>query len=141
MAFLTLEGELNWTRVVNPEEYEGKKSWSTTITLDPEGVNTVMELKAEGVKNSLKKNAETGKWYVKFSRPVEIKKGDKVTRVLSPPIVTDKDGNILDGLTIGNGSKGIITLDVYEHPVKGGAKAKAARLEKIMITELIKYGS
>ena len=140
MAFIQLEGELNWTRVVNPEEYEGKKSWSTTITLDPAGVNTVMELKAEGVKNVLKKN-DKNQWYVKFSRPVEVKRGDKVVKVLSAPVVTDMEGNVVDGLTIGNGTKGIVTLDIYEHNVKGGGKAKAARLEAIKITELVKYGT
>lgn len=138
MAFIQLEGELTWTRVVNPEEFEGKQSWSTCITLDPAGVNTVMELKAEGVKNVLKKN-DKNQWYVKFSRPVEVKKAGKVVKVLSAPVVTDAEGNIIDGLTIGNGTKGIVTLDVYEHPVKGGTKAKAARLESIKVTELVKY--
>lgn len=140
MALIELEGELSWVKAVTPEEYEGKKSWSTTITLDPAGVNTVMELKAEGVKNVLKKN-DKNQWYVKFSRPVEVKRGDKVVKVLSAPIVTDTEGNVIDGMTVGNGSKGIITLDIYEHNVKGGGKAKAARLEAIKITELVKYGS
>ena len=140
MAFIQLEGELTWTRVVNPAEFEGKKSWTTCITLDPVGVNTVMELKAEGVKNVLKKN-DKNQWYVKFSRPVEIKKGDKVVKVLSAPAVTGPDGNPLDGLTIGNGTKGIVTLDVYTHPMKGGGQAKAARLESIKVTELVKYGA
>ena len=140
MALVELEGELNWTRIVNPEEYEGKKSWSTTITLTPPGVQTVMEMKAEGVKNNLKKN-DKNQWYVKFSRPVERKKGDKVIQVFSPPIAVDTEGNVIDGNIIGNGSKGIVTVDLYEHPVKGGGKSKAARLERIKITELVKYGS
>lgn len=138
MAFITLEGELSWTRVVNPEEYEGKKSWSTCITLDPIGVNTVMELKAEGVKNVLKKN-DKNQWYVKFSRPVEIKKGDKVVKTLNAPVVTDASGTVIDGMTIGNGTKGEVTLDVYTHPVKGGGQSKAARLESIKVTELVVY--
>lgn len=136
---ITMEGKLKWTRVVTPEEYEGKKSWSTTIYPNDAGVMKVMEIKAEGVKNNLKKDMETGEWFIKFSRPVEVKKKDKVVKVLTPPVVTDADGNVIDGDTVGNGSEAIITLDLYEHAVKGGGKSKAARLESIKITKLEAY--
>ena len=138
MPLITIEGKLDWTRVVTPEEYEGKKTWSTTVYPNAAGIQTVMEIKAEGVKNNLKK-AEDGSWYIKFSRPVEIKKKDKVVKVLQPPVVTDMEGNIIDGYTIGNGSEGIVTLDLYTHPMKGGTTSKAARLERIKITKLVKY--
>lgn len=139
MALIELEGELSWVKAVTPDEYEGKRNWSACTTLNPDALQMIMELKAEGVKNVLKKD-DQNRWYIKVSRRDGIYKGDKMTKVLNPPVVTDAEGNIIDGDTVGNGSKGILKIDVYEHPVKGGTKAKAMRLESIKITELKKRG-
>ncbi len=138
MGTLTkIEGELDWTRVVNPEEYNGKKHWSTTVHPTRDSLDVIRDLQADGIKNVVKKD-DRG-YYVKFSRPIQQEKKGKIVKTFQPPIVTDKDGNVIDGMKIGNGSKGVVTLDVYEHAIQGGGKAKAARLESIQITELVEY--
>lgn len=134
-----ISDNLSWIKTDIPEEYNGKQSWSVTAHLNPDGVNKVMELKAEGVKNVLKKDDKG--WYVKFSRPVVQKnKEGKVTKQFNPPVVSGPDGTIVNGM-VANGATGTVVLDVYQHPVQGGGKAKAARLEGIKLNTWTMYGS
>lgn len=133
--FVELEGALSWVKVdpSNPEPPFGNEKsgkWSVVLHPTKEGIETVRDLQAEGLKNVVKKD-ENG-YYVKFSRPVARFNKDGVkTKEFDPPKLT--------GATvkeIGNGSLATIKLEVYEHPTPAGGKAKAARLYSVDITRL-----
>lgn len=73
-----------------------------------------------------------------YNRPMEMT--DKMGRKhgMAPVEVMLKDGTPYDGL-IGNGSDGVVKLEVYRHKTPGGGEAKAARLMAIRVDELIPY--
>lgn len=142
-----IEGELMWVRVNAPEIKMKNKPgdpdeyhWRAAIIPTKESLMDVMDLQSLGVKNKLKKT-EDNRYMISFSRPTERKnrKTGKVTQSFTAPPVFLADGVTQTTELIGNGSKGKITVDIYEHPTMGGGKAHAARLHSIVVTELKKY--
>ena len=76
---------------------------------------------------NVKKNSD-GQHYVRPTRKPE----------LGPPIVVDLAGDPVDPTTIGNGS--IATVDVKtKFMVIGGAERMPIYIEKVIITDLVKY--
>lgn len=141
--FETLEGELHYVRTKEAEQspftpagQPPKFQWKLMFRPNQESLMKVMDMQSKGVKNQLKKD-EQG-YYVNFSRPTEIRTKKGVIK-LDPPKVTNADGSVIDEL-IGNGSKGTIRVELYQHNTPNGGKAYAARLDSITVTDLIPYG-
>lgn len=144
--FVDLEGEIMWARCIQPElspfknkpNDPDKYQWKTALRPTQESLMTFMDLQSLGIKNKLGKD-ENG-YVINFNRPTEIvnKKTGKVIRKFDPPQVTGPDGSVFNE-PIGNGSKGIVTIELYEHPVQGGKTAHAARFHAIKLKEVVKY--
>lgn len=146
----TLSGELYWARTQSPElkPFKNKPSdpdeyqWKVMLRPDQASMIKVMDLQAKGCKNKLGKD-EKG-YTVNFNRPtVRFKKPPSgpwtAIEKFEAPKVTMNGSAFAD--LIGNGSKGNVVVEVYEHKAPGGKTAHAARLHAIEITELVPYGS
>lgn len=132
--YVFIQGKLSWVKVTVPDEW-GK--WKVCVHPNEESLNKIRDLQAEGIKNVLKKD-EDG-YYTNFSRPTQKMMKGKVVG-LAPPEVLQADGKTpLTGVLIGNGSDGVVKLEVYSHGTPGGGKAKAARLLSIKVDNLIPF--
>lgn len=132
--YVFIEGKLSWVKTEVPNEW-GK--WTCTVHPNPVSLEKIRALQGEGVKNVLKKDDDG--YYTTFSRPTQKMIKGKVVG-LSPPELLQPDGKTpLKGTLIGNGSDGIVKLEVYSHKTPGGGSAKAARLLSIMVTNLIPF--
>src|SRR5678810_814111 len=130
--FETLSGELNYVRTKNPEmtpsQYKSKPTdpdkyfWKAQIRPDQESLMKIMDLQSLGVKNKLGKD-ERG-YFVNFNRPESTfdKKG-AVKQRFTPPKVYKGDWSTPFEDYVGNGSKGQLKIEVYEHNAPGGKKA------------------
>lgn len=140
---VTLEGTFYWAQhIYEPTETPFKDKhgnlrwvWKVMFRPTPDSLMQIMDLQSKGVKNQLKKD-EQG-YFVNFSRPTK----DSAGKALRPPFVFAADGQTVITDAIGNGSKGKLTLDLYEHKTPTGGKANAARLYSITVTELVTYNS
>jgi len=143
--FKTFEGELHWVRAHSPEVgFKSRPSdpdklvWRAALIPTKESLMDVMDLQSMGVKNKLKKT-DDNRYMINFTRPTErVDKKGKVLQRFDPPKILDAEGVEVTE-PIGNGSKGSITVEVYQHGAPGGATAHAARLHSIKVTELVKY--
>lgn len=131
--YVFIKGKLSWVKCEKPNEW-GK--WTCVIHPDNEGLEKIRELQGEGVKNVLKKDDDG--YFTTFNRPTQKMMKGKVVG-LAPPEILDKDGKPMHGVGIGNGSDGVVKLEVYSHGTPGGGKAKAARLMAIKVINLIEY--
>lgn len=133
---LDLKGKLMWVRCVDLNRY-GK--WSLDLYPDAASLEKLRELQAEGVKNVIKKDDDG--YHVQISRPptVEFQRG--VVQSVTPPKIRDKDKKPLaDNVRVGNGSDGIVTVEVYSHKVPNSEKrAKAMRLYGITVENLVPF--
>lgn len=129
-----IKGKLSWVKFQHPDEW-GK--WKVTVHPNSESLEKIRELQTEGVKNVLKKDDDG--YFTTFSRPTQKMIKGKV-QGLAPPVVLQSDGvTPLTGVLVGNGSDGVVKLEVYSHGTPGGGKAKAARLLSIKIDNLIPF--
>lgn len=140
--YVYLKGKLSWVRPDKPDQWGNYKA---TIHPDAESLEKVRELAAEGVKNIIKKD-EDG-YYVTYKRPTQKVYNGRVQGFAPVEIL---DGNTplpgggfspLRDMNVGNGSSGIMKLQVYSHKTPSGGKAKAARLESIRIDNLVPFTS
>lgn len=149
-TFETLEGELNWVRTKTPEmspaQFKSKPTdpdkyfWKTMLRPTQDSLIKIMDMQAKGVKNKLGKDDKG--YYINFNRPVEtFDKNGRVKEKFNPPKVYKADGSTEITDLVGNGSKGFVKIELYEHGAPGGKKAHAARLDSIMVTELVPYGN
>lgn len=131
--FVYIKGKLFWNRTLQVNPW-GK--WVQTVYPDSDSLEKVRELQAEGMKNTLKKDDDG--YFITFNRPSE--KTDRMGRKygLAPVEVIGPDGSKYEGL-IGNGSDGVVKLEVYQHKTPGGGMAKAARLMAIKVDTLVPY--
>lgn len=139
-TYEVLEGSFAWTKIDEPEEtpFKDKKGnfrevWKTMFRPNAESLMKILDMQSKGIKNQLKKD-ESG-YYINYSRPVKDSKG----KPLQAPKAYKADGMTPLAGSIGNGSKGKLTLEVYEHKTPNGGKACAARLYSIAVTELVEY--
>lgn len=128
-----VKGKLSWCYLHKPDDWN---NWTVTIAPDKDSLETIRDLQAQGLKNVLKKN-EDNEYIVRFKRSTSRQVKGKLIG-MTPPEVIGTDGEPLLK-NIGNGSDGIVKLEVYEHGTPGGGKAKAARLEAVKITNLVPY--
>lgn len=135
--YITIEGELAWVRCDTPETdpWDNTK-WRATVYPTPADLPKVMDLQSKGVRNTLKKDDKG--YYVSYSRPAFIKtKKGKID--LDKPKVYQADGKTELGAPVGNGSKGIIKLEVRSFKTPQGGTGHAARLHSVLIKELVEY--
>lgn len=130
-----LKGKLSWIKHIIPEVYLDKSFWKITIHPDDESLEKIRELQSEGLKNHVKK--DTDGWYVTFKRPTERKFSGRVEG-MSPPKVINKEGQPIE-TRIGNGSDGVIKLEVYQHKTPNGGHAKAGRWAAARIDNMIEF--
>lgn len=126
-------GKLSWVKAHAPNQW-GK--WTCQLHPTPESLEKIREMQAEGLKNVIKKDDDG--YYVNFSRPTSTVIQGKV-RGFAPPKILDKDGVETPNTNVGNGSDGVIKLEVYSHKTPGGGKAIAARLDTIRVDNLIPF--
>lgn len=128
-----IQGKVSWMKNKVTNQW-GK--YSVQIHPNPESLEIIRDLQAEGLKNQLKKDDDG--YFVNFSRPAtkEFRTGKVVTFV--PPEVFDMDGHPFDG-AVGNGSDATVKIEVYMHDTPGGGKAKAARWVSARIDNLVPY--
>jgi hypothetical protein len=141
--YVFLTGKLKWVRVNSLNQWN---KWSAVIYPNQEGVEKLRELQAEGMKNIIKKDDDG--WFCTFTRPNTMRRRDGTVIGLAPPLLLDGTKQLPDGAGflpmnpdtgIGNGSDGVMKLEVYSHGTPGGGKAKAARLFSIRIDNLIPF--
>lgn len=105
--------------------------WNTLLYPDDESIEIIKALKKRGVQNHLKMDDDG--WCINFSRPVEAPWGG----LMEPPKVIFKDGSPVE-VRVGNGSDGILELDVYQHKTdrpgefKAAARWKGARIDNFI---------
>lgn len=133
--FVFLKGKVSWVRYITPDEKFGK--WSVRLHPDEESLKTLQTLQMEkAIKNQFKKD-EDG-YYMQFSRPISRKiKGKEIA--MTPPVVLNADGTPMEGVAIGNGSDGIVKLEVYSYPTPTGGRGYAARWDSLRIDNLIPF--
>lgn len=136
-----IKGKLSWVRPDRPDPWGNFKA---TIHPDSESLEKIRELCNQGLKNQIKKD-EDG-YFVTFRRPSQKLIKGKVQAFTPVEILNGMTEKLPDGsypplrdVAVGNGSDGIIKLQVYEHKTPSGGKAKAARLESIRIDNLIPF--
>ena len=140
MSYIDIEGELHWARVDKPEtDPWNNTKWKVTVYPTQEAMPKILDLQAQGCRNTLKKD-EKG-YSITFSRPVEFKnKAGVVVSRLDKPKVFKTDGvTPLEGL-IGNGSKGVVRIELRSFKTPQGGQGHSARLEAIKVDELSPYG-
>lgn len=133
-----VKGKVKWFRAVVPESQYETPRWSHVLYPDTESLEIIRDLQAQGAKNQLKKD-DDNQYYVRISRPVEIRKRDGTKRAMFPPKVIDKEGNLFEG-NVGNGSDVTTKLEVYSHNVPNSRnKAKAMRWLSSRIDNLVPF--
>lgn len=138
-----LHGTLEWIKTdpSNPEEYQGKRSWSVTIHPDKPSLEIVRDMQADGIKNVVKRGEAQGDFYVKFSRKCEkTNKAGKVLKTFTPPKVYMPDGSLYDNVKYLGTCEGSIDVLFYEHKMIGGGTSHAAMLEAVHLTKVVYYG-
>ncbi len=131
--YIYLQGKVSWFRPKIPDQWN---NWSTQLHPNPESLEKIRELQAEGIKNQIKKDDDG--YFTRFKRPVT--KETKTGKILSfaPVEVFDADGKPFDG-PVGNGSDATLKIEVYEHGTPGGGTAKAARWVSARIDNLVPF--
>lgn len=96
-----LKGKIKWCKHIRPDTQWSK--WSVVMYVDGLELDKVREWQSQGIKNSVKKDADG--WYITLSRKTTLLyKGKEIG--LEPPRVVDKMGVPIDR-NIGNGSDGV----------------------------------
>jgi hypothetical protein len=148
-TYETLTGEFWWVKAHEPEEGPAqfnkpgqppKFAWKIQFRPNAESVMKIIDLQSKGVKNQLKKTEDGKSYFINFSRPTEIPKKFGPSTKLTAPTVFGADGKTPIKEQVGNGSKGNIILELYEHRTPTG-KAHAARWFSLTVTDLVPYGN
>lgn len=131
------------------EYFNGKGKWIKAVTPDPKfhkwnmqlypydkDLEKFRELQSKGVLTRLKKDDEG--YNFQLSRPTsKVMRGELVA--FTPPLVMDKDGNIIEGLKIGNGSDVTAKVQVYSYPKPTGGRGIAIRWEALKVLNLVPF--
>lgn len=132
-----LRGKLKWVKHIRPDTAFEPHKWNLTLYPDEASLLKIKELKKEGMQNHLKLDEDGGQ-YMAFGRPCERTiKGRK--QGMLPPNVRTKDGVPIE-VPIGNGSDGVVELEVYRHKTQViGQTKKAARWSGLIVDNLLEY--
>lgn len=129
-----LKGKAKWVRVHKPNQWD---KWTCTLYPDPDSLTKILELKKQGLKNTLRRD-EDGEHMV-FNRPTQKVIRGKLIPFAAPEAFGENSRLLHKELQIGNGSDVTIKLEVYEHGTPNGGKAKAARFESIKVHNLVPF--
>lgn len=131
-----ITGKCRWARTYAPDTTYNK--WSITVwPADTIELNKIQKLKAEGIRNELKKDDDG--YYMTFSRPIVIETRDGRKIPLQAPKVINAENTVITDL-IGDGSDVTIKLDIYGGPQRDGrGKYKAARLDSVRVNNLVPF--
>ena len=142
-----LEGKVSWVQAHKPNQW-GK--WSMQLYLSQKSLEFLRELIAEkGLKNQIKKDDDG--WFIRISRPTQLTlKTGKIVGMTQPEIFNGNlpimDGDKIVGyhpLTepVGNGSDGVVKLDLYSYniPMTEGKKGFALRWNSLRIDTLVPF--
>lgn len=125
-----LNGKMNWLHhlFIKDEKYNKysvdfyptKESWKTYNGI--------------GLELKVRTNEATGEDYIKFSRKHDQLIKNTVVE-FGPPTVFDVEGNVVDNIgTIGNGTSGMVKIEVYQ-----SAKGLGHRLLEAKLTDIIEF--
>lgn len=136
-TIMELKGKLMWCRLTELNKY-GK--WSLDLYPDTESLEKLRRLQAEGIKNVMKLDDE-GQYHIQISRPAQIELQKGQVQSVTPVKVRTKDKQPLpDNIRVGNGSDGIVAVEVYTHRVPNSEKrAKAMRLYGVEVENLVPF--
>ncbi len=133
--YIYIQGKGNWARLVTPNKFD---KWSIQIHPNAESLEILRDMQARGAKNMIKKDDDG--YFTNIGRTISktyVKSGK--TEAFTAPKVFDKDGNLLDGNTVGNGSDVTLKVEWYEHGTPTGGKAVALRLDSVRVDNLVKF--
>lgn len=129
-----VKGKVKYIHAVGFNKYD---AWSVVIEPDVPSVTKIIDLKADGVKNVLKKD-DNNVYYIQFRRdPTKLINGKVVA--FAAPRVFDEKGVLMDGNKVGRGSDVTVRLEVYQHGTPSGGKSKAARWDSLRVDNLIEW--
>lgn len=131
--FKYITGKLKWVKNVHADAKFN--CWSLVVYPNSESLETFKKLQEEGVKNHLNKD-EDG-YYITFRRPTHKLMGGALVP-FAPPEVIDKEGRPIH-VPIGDGSDGVVKLEVYTHGTPSGGKSKAARWLSLRVDNLVPH--
>ncbi len=133
-----LHGMFQYVRTPQLDQF-GK--WSAKVYLTPESLEIVRELQLKGLKNRLRKDDDGYNCTISTLPSKETKTGKTIT--FPAPTVLMKDENGIPvplTVPVGNGSKGIAKMEVYEHQVPNStSKAVAWRWKSLLVEDLIPF--
>lgn len=110
--------------------------WNTVLYPDEESIQKIKELKKQGVMNQLKMDDDG--WHINFSRPLERRWSGQIEAMEKPKVIF-KDETPCE-VAVGNGSDGIMSLEVYSHKTdRAGEYKKAARWKGARIDNFIPF--
>lgn len=134
---IDFKGTVSWVQAVDLNKY-GK--WSIRFYPDTEGLESIRELQARGIKNIMKKDKDEdgGRYYVQISRPPQVEFSKGVFTPVTPPKIRDKNKQPMDGREIGDGSDVIVTCEKYGYTVpQSKQKGTAIRFYGLTVLNLI----
>lgn len=130
-----LKGKFKWMYHLRPNPRYPDK-WNVLIYPDDESLEKIKALKKQGVANHLKYDDDG--WHMNFSRPLERDWGGKKEAMTAPDVIF-KDKSPVE-VRVGNGSDGILALEVYSHKTdRPGEFKKAARWKGARIDNFIPF--
>lgn len=137
-TYLDIHGKVKFIHAVNLNKY-GK--WSITIYPDAKSLEKIRELQADGLKNILKKDqGDPDGYYISFHRePTKPMRGKVVA--FPAPVVIDKDGQPMDGSTIGWGSDVTVRVEIYRSTPASQYKYVACRWDKLRVDNHIPFSA
>lgn len=124
--------EFSWAKLVTPFKNQfGGENYEITITVPADRAQEVAQMVAkEG------KPTEDGRVAFGLKRKAVYQDG----RRADAPRVVNTAKEALDGMKIGNGSKGNIIVQVYDYEFAGNA-GKSHSIEAVQVTELVEYNA
>jgi hypothetical protein len=130
---IDFKGKFRFVQAVDLNKF-GK--WSIQFYPDQESLEHLRELQAQGIKNVMKKD-EDG-YNIQISRPPSIEFTKGVQTPVSPPKVRDGEKKPIDGRTVGDGSSGAVTCELYTYKVpQSERRGKAIRFYGLTVTDLV----
>ena len=124
--------ELNWAKLVKPVTNQ------FGATLYEMQIATTDKAQADKItsETGIKFKEKDGKFVSNLKRKAAKRDGSDN----GAPRVVDSSKNPMDGMSIGNGSKGNVIVWQYEYEF-GGAKGVGSSLTAVQVTDLVKYES
>jgi hypothetical protein len=142
-----LDGKAYWVQAHKPNQW-GK--WSMQFYPTQKSLDFLRELIAEkGIKTQIKKDDDG--WFIRVSKPTQLTlKTGKIVGMTQPELFNGNlpimEGDKIVGYApltepVGNGSDGVLKLDMYSYtiPASGGKKGWALRWNSLRVDNLVPF--